>query len=132
MTQKIPNLGRMIEIVHIRTGEKRELEYVGPNGDGEALLYWPLAGSGLAFDIRTGGGGPEANSWMITDRGLVDLGLGERRAFPAEYLKYREVVAAGRGEVALPPEKSRKRPSKVHPKQMPLIGQIRNQPKEGT
>lgn len=109
-----------IEVRHIRTGEVRSLEYSGSDTDGNALLHWPTAGY-EPFDIRHGGG-LVAKSWMITDAGLLTLGLGERRAQPPELLAYQVMVAAGRGEAKVPGRKVRRNPPKVHPKQLPLIG----------
>jgi hypothetical protein len=118
--------GRMIEVVHVRTGERKLLEFVASDKDGNARLYWPFGpGCGLAFDIVTGGGLHEVKDWMITDEGLRICGVYPRHAYPKAYLDYREIVAAGRGEVPLPVEKPRRPRTKPHPKQIPMFDPVK-------
>ena len=82
------------------------------------VLIVPNSTLNLFTRIRS----PICSVGIIDDDGMKLLGVFPRRALPLAYLKYREVVSAGRTETTLPPENSQRRPPKVYPT-LPLIGQ---------
>lgn len=110
--------GQEVEIVHIASGERRLLAFVGKQAKTEAieLAASPLGVAIMRFDRVDGGGLREDKDWMISDEFVASMG-GTRHAYPKRYLEHREVIAQGRGELPLPQPKPPTRPRANHPKQ---------------
>lgn len=108
--------GQEVEIVHIVSGERRKLPFLGKQAKTQAIELQAPFHLVMRFDRVDGGGLREDKDWMITDEFVVSMG-GTRHAYPKRYLDHHEVVAQGRGEAPLPQPKPPTRPRAIHPKQ---------------